>query len=328
MRMLSRPRSVLEAIRAGVSGSLTWRHFRNTRRFPGVYLHPTANCAIDGKFDYGSDVTFGEGCNLIVPDGAVLRVGSRCYIGRYVEIGPGGEIDIGGQTSIQDRSIIIGDVSLGRYCVVSLNVLMTSGTHYFEKWAPIHIRDQDLMVANDPELRQQHSRKISIGEDCWIGMNSVVMPGISVGRGCVIGANSVVTGNLDPYVIVGGAPARVIGSRFKFVPPSRIDWRDSEHLPYFYSGFELAAAEREANLPFEGHVAADRFALWLAGGSLELRLRAKAASRQDAVIESGHIQEKLNPEWGEYRFAVSDSEGPTWFQVKGGPVAVSEAWVI
>ena len=210
MRILDGPRAIFEGIRAGINGSTVLRHIRNRRLFPGLYLHPTVNHVVEGEFRYGSDVSFSEGCNLIVPRGALLSVGKGCYVGRYVELGPGVEIDIGGQTSIQDRSIIVGDVSLGRYCVLSLNVLMTSGTHYFEKWPPIHIRDQDLMVANDPELSQKHSRKISVGEDCWFGMNSVVMPGVSIGRGCVIGANAVVTKNLTPYSVVAGIPARVI----------------------------------------------------------------------------------------------------------------------
>ena len=204
MRILDGPRAIFEGIRAGINGSTVLRHIRNRRLFPGLYLHPTVNHAVEGEFRYGSDVSFSEGCNLIVPRGALLSVGKGCYVGRYVELGPGVEIDIGGQTSIQDRSIIVGDVSLGRYCVLSLNVLMTSGTHYFEKWPPIYIRDQDLMVANDPELSQKHSQKISVGEDCWFGMNSVVMPGVSIGRGCVIGANAVVTKNLTPYSVVAG----------------------------------------------------------------------------------------------------------------------------
>jgi maltose O-acetyltransferase len=34
---------------------------------------------------------------------------------------------------------------------------------------------------------------ITIGDDCWIGGNSVICPGITIGKGCVIGAGSVVT---------------------------------------------------------------------------------------------------------------------------------------
>lgn len=319
--------AILEALSAGTRSSVALRYVRNKRLFPGLYVHPTVNHDVKGHFYYGSEVAFAEGCNLIVPDGAILRVGDGCYIGRYVELGPRGEIDIGGHTSIQDRSIIVGDVSVGRYCVLSLNVLMASGTHYFEKWPSVHIRDQDILVANDFALRQKHSRRISVGEDCWFGVNSVVMPGINIGRGCVIGANTVVTRDLGPYSIAVGAPARVIRHRLDFVPPSRIDWRDSEHLPYFYSGFEMAAAERERNKSFQGHVAKNRFALWLAGGTSELRLRAKAIANNHAVLEYGSFREQVVSGWGEYRFQITNSCGPCWFRIEGGPLVVSDAWV-
>jgi len=41
----------------------------------------------------------------------------------------------------------------------------------------------------------------------------VILPGCSIGAGAVIGAGSVVTGDVPPYAIVAGAPARVIGQR-------------------------------------------------------------------------------------------------------------------
>lgn len=327
MRARSTPQALLRAIRVGVGQSTVLRHFRNERRFPGLSLHSTANHHIQGQFHYGDNVIFAEGCNLIVPAEAALRVGDSCYIGRYVELGPSGEIHIGDQTSIQDRSIIVGDVTLGRYCVLSLNVLMTSGTHHFERWPPVHIRDQDILVLRDPELSSKHSRKISVGEDCWFGFNSVVMPGVNVGRGCVVGANAVVTSDLGPYSVAVGVPARVFRHRLSFVPPARIDWRHIEHLPYFYSGFELAAAERERNKDVQGHVANHRFAVWLASGRSELRLRAKAASQSATTLHCGNCREQAGPEWRDFRFPINESRGPNWFEIEGGPVAVSDALV-
>lgn len=81
--------------------------------------------------------------------------------------------------------------------------------------------------------------EIHIGEDCWLGGNVIVLPGVTIGRGCTIGAGSVVTrvggifnplevyqvrirfeseanglsfGEQDvpPYKVVAGNPARVI----------------------------------------------------------------------------------------------------------------------
>lgn len=51
---------------------------------------------------------------------------------------------------------------------------------------------------------------ITIGEDAWLGTGVVVLPGITIGEGAVIAANSVVTRDVQPYTMVGGAPARVI----------------------------------------------------------------------------------------------------------------------
>lgn len=54
-----------------------------------------------------------------------------------------------------------------------------------------------------------------IGHDCWIGANSIILPGCrSIGIGAVIGAGSIVTKDVPPFAVVAGNPARVIRYRF------------------------------------------------------------------------------------------------------------------
>lgn len=53
-----------------------------------------------------------------------------------------------------------------------------------------------------------------IGNDVWLGMEAVVMPGVTVGDGAIIGARSVVTRDVPPYTVVAGNPAREVRSRF------------------------------------------------------------------------------------------------------------------
>jgi acetyltransferase-like isoleucine patch superfamily enzyme len=298
-------------------------------RYPGLAIDPSVNCRIEGRFEYGDATALAEGANLIVPAGAVLRIGAGCYVGRYVELGPLGVIEIGDRSSIQDRSILVGDVSVGRYCMLSLNVLMTSGTHYYERWPHLLIRDQDRLVGEDPTLRSAHSRRIRISEDCWFGMNAVVMPGISIARGCVIGTNAVVTRDLQPYSVAAGAPARVIKHRMSFKPPRRIDWREAKDLPYFYAGFELALDERGRNERLGGHVAMREFALWLDGQASELVLRARSRSGSVASISSNGVQAVLHDQWKECRFPAGPPEGPAEFAVSddAGGVILSEAWL-
>ena len=52
-----------------------------------------------------------------------------------------------------------------------------------------------------------------IGENCVVGVRSIIMPGIKIGDSCVIGAGAVVTKDVPPHSIVAGNPARVIRER-------------------------------------------------------------------------------------------------------------------
>ena len=53
-----------------------------------------------------------------------------------------------------------------------------------------------------------------VGNDVWIGQNAVILPGAHIGDGAIIGANSVVGGEVAPYTIVIGNPARELRKRF------------------------------------------------------------------------------------------------------------------
>ena len=65
----------------------------------------------------------------------------------------------------------------------------------------------------DPELRyqaMQYNIPVHIGENVWIGANSVVLPGVTIGDNSVIGAGSVVTKDIPANVVAVGNPCRVL----------------------------------------------------------------------------------------------------------------------
>lgn len=64
----------------------------------------------------------------------------------------------------------------------------------------------------DAELRKtlENALPISIGDNCWVGGNSVICPGVNIGNGCVIGAGSVVTKDIPDNSLAVGNPAKVI----------------------------------------------------------------------------------------------------------------------
>ncbi|GIZ09865.1 sugar O-acetyltransferase [Flavobacterium sp. UMI-01] len=56
----------------------------------------------------------------------------------------------------------------------------------------------------------EFSKPITIGNDCWIGGNAIICPGVRIGNGCVIGAGAVVTKDIPDNSLAVGNPAKVI----------------------------------------------------------------------------------------------------------------------
>lgn len=107
-------------------------------------------------------------------------------------------------------NIVCGDnVYFNVHCVVLDSAPVTIGSNVF--FAP----NVQLYTATHPleaDLRRtlESALPITIGDDCWIGGNSVICPGITIGKGCVIGAGSVVTQDIPDNSLAVGNPAKVI----------------------------------------------------------------------------------------------------------------------
>lgn len=56
----------------------------------------------------------------------------------------------------------------------------------------------------------EYAMSVSIGDDCWIGGNVTIMPGVKIGKGCTIGAGSVVTKDIPDFSVAVGSPAKVV----------------------------------------------------------------------------------------------------------------------
>jgi virginiamycin A acetyltransferase len=61
-----------------------------------------------------------------------------------------------------------------------------------------------------------------VGHDVWIGAGATILPGARIGSGAIIGAGAVVAGEVPPYAIVAGNPARIVRHRFDADTVTRI----------------------------------------------------------------------------------------------------------
>jgi acetyltransferase-like isoleucine patch superfamily enzyme len=125
-------------------------------------------------------------------------------------------------------------VNVGQFCSISSVVLSLSRTvshrmRFITTFPLHHMLDGDSVYHDEMVVGNSHT--VTIGNDVWIGMDTVIINNVTIGDGAVIGSNSVIRKSVPPYAIVYGNPAVVV--RYRFGPEvieklQRMQWWDWE----------------------------------------------------------------------------------------------------
>lgn len=111
-----------------------------------------------------------------------------CCYGTNIALGEGTYINM--NCSFIDD----GNITVGKAVMFGTNVVIATVGH------PIK-----------PDMRQyMYADPVVIGDNCWIGANVTICPGVSIGENTVIGAGSVVTKDIPANVVAVGNPCRVL----------------------------------------------------------------------------------------------------------------------
>lgn len=115
-----------------------------------------------------------------------------CAIGSYTYIG---------------QNVFVTKAKIGRYCSIANNVSVGPGEHKLDRISTSsHFYDNAFNILTEKDC--------IIGNDVWIGVDSIIKRNVTIGDGAVVGANSFVTKDVPPFAIVAGNPAKIIKFRF------------------------------------------------------------------------------------------------------------------
>ena len=115
-------------------------------------------------------------------------------------------------------SIQIGNsvaINQNFHCTCAESIVIGDGTSITANCGVFDIIHPYSDVSKNPRNTMIETKPITIGKDCLVGMNSVILPGTVLGDHCVVGANSTVSGSFPDYCVLAGSPAKII-KRYDF----------------------------------------------------------------------------------------------------------------
>jgi acetyltransferase-like isoleucine patch superfamily enzyme len=143
-----------------------------------------------------------------------LSIAPDVRLHRWREIRRGRRISVGSGSVIGFWAILDGR----RGIVIGKDVNLSSEVAL---WTLQHdLASRDFAAVGGP---------IVIGDRAWLSFRATVLPGVTIGEGAVVAAGAVVTSDVAPFTVVGGVPARQIGTR-----PKDLNYSPASHgSPWF-----------------------------------------------------------------------------------------------
>ena len=117
---------------------------------------------------------------------------------------------------------------------IGKNTLITKGTQFITHDGSIIVVRHGPFGINNPDQLNRYG-KFFVGDNCFVGINSIIMPNVVIGDNCIVGAGSVVTKSVPENTVVAGNPARIICNVADFAEKVK---KESLELPSVWPDME------------------------------------------------------------------------------------------
>ncbi|KAF9871049.1 hypothetical protein CkaCkLH20_11466 [Colletotrichum karsti] len=126
------------------------------------------------------------------------RVGKKPWIEPPFTVDYGCNVDVGDGFYANFNLVILDSaiVKIGHRVLMGPSVTILTATHDVE----VDLRRQ----------MREFAKPVTIGNDCWIGANVTILPGVTIGKGCTIAAGSIVSKDIPEFSVALGSPAKVV----------------------------------------------------------------------------------------------------------------------
>jgi len=196
-------------VQTGIRGTDNRKHIESDWYSRGIPGNVTLadNVYIDTSYGFA-------GFHSTQPDALFIDEASGCYDRASFIVGEAGKISVGKYCILNGSTIICKkQITIGNHCMLAWGSVLTDSWMDASLYSIEARRLLLKKTAADPLRRYPffgEASAIVLEDNCWVGFDSVILPGVRLGRGCVVGCKTIVDRDVPPYAVVTGSPAKIV----------------------------------------------------------------------------------------------------------------------